>query len=241
MNQRHPEADSAADPLPHHIMTDPLTGLLTPRGFGEQRVAMFKGARADEHFSIAILDIDDLMSINDDHGHAAGDVAIKLVAKVLKEHAGEGTITGRIGGDVFAVLFPNTGREQAFLTLERIRAEIDRCQELEMSSTVKLDVDLTISGGLASYPVDGRSLREVWRQAEQAVYRASNSGKNTILLARDERKVTKTAHFTPTQLERLAELSEDIEVGEAELLREALDDLLNKYDAEYRRSYKGLL
>jgi predicted signal transduction protein with EAL and GGDEF domain len=108
-----------------------------------------------------------------------------------------------------------------------------------LSPTAKLDVDITISGGLASFPVDGRSLRQVWRQAQQALYISSTSGKNRISLARDERKVTKTAHFTPTQLERLAKLAEDIDAGEAELMREALDDLLSKYDVELRRRYKG--
>lgn len=241
MNQQNPEIGPATEPRPHPAWTDPLTGLLSSRGFSEKLRMKFKHARSDDQFSLAILDIDDLMSINDEHGLTAGDVAIRMVADLAKQHAGEDAVTGRIGGDEFAVLFPNKGREQAFLTLERIRSEIEKSQALELSPGVDLDIDLTVRGGLASFPVDGTSLREIWRKAEQALYTSSVQGKNTISLAREERKVTKTTHFTPTQLERLAELSEDIDVGEAELLREALDDLLGKYDVEYRRRYKGLL
>ncbi|HEY47141.1 MAG: hypothetical protein AMJ88_11230 [Anaerolineae bacterium SM23_ 63] len=212
--------------------TDAMTGLLTGRAFDERYVKLFEKARAEgEPLSLAIFDIDELMGINDKYGHGAGDVAIKMVADKIMEHAGEGVFVGRIGGDEFAILFPDTEREQAFLTLERVRAEIEKNQELE--------VRVTVRGGLATYPVDGRSEREIMRKAYQALYTSSKTGRNRICLARDERKATKTTHYTPTQLERLAKLSEDIDVGEAELLREALDDLLSKYDVELRRRYKG--
>lgn len=212
--------------------TDAMTGLLTRRTFDERYGKLFEKARIEgKPLSLAIFDIDDLMSVNDKFGHVAGDVAIKLVADKITELAGEGTVSGRIGGDEFAMLFPDTEREEAFLTLERIRADIEKEQELE--------VKVTVRGGLATYPVDGRSEREIMRKADQALYTSLVAGGNRISLARDERKVTKTTHYTPTQLERLEKLAEDIDVGEAELLREALDDLLGKYDVELRRRYKG--
>jgi diguanylate cyclase (GGDEF)-like protein len=193
--------------------TDAMTGLLTRRTFDEQYAKLFEKARAEgKPLSLAIFDIDDLMGINDKYGHVAGDVAIKMVVNKIKELAGEGAISGRVGGDEFAILFPDTEREEAFLTLERIRAEIEKNQELE--------VRVTVRGGLATYPVDGRSEREIMRKADQALYTSLSTGRNRICLARDERKVTKTTHYTPTQLERLEKLAEDIDVGEAELLRE---------------------
>lgn len=232
MNQQNPEKDPQTDFISHMASTDSLTGLLSRKAFDEQVDKHFEKARTEEKpLSLAIFDIDDLMSINDNYGHVAGDVAIKMVADKIKELSGEDAITGRIGGDEFAILFPDTDREKAFLTLERIRVEIEKSQEL--------DVKVTVRGGLASCPVDGRSVREILRKADQALYTAHITGRNRICLARDERKATKTTHYTPTQLERLAKLAEDINVGEAELLREALDDLLSKYDVELRRRYKG--
>jgi diguanylate cyclase (GGDEF)-like protein len=216
----------------HYPETDAMTGLLTRRTFDEQYAKLFEKARAEgTPLSLAIFDIDDLMGINDKYGHVSGDVAIKMVADKIKEFAGEGAISSRVGGDEFAILFPDTEREQAFLTLEGIRVEIEKDQELE--------VRVTVRGGLATYPVDGRSDREIMRKAYQALYTSLITGRNRICLSRDERKATKTTHYTPTQLERLEKLAEDIDVGEAELLREALDDLLSKYDVELRRRYKG--
>jgi diguanylate cyclase (GGDEF)-like protein len=217
-----------------HYETDPLTGLMTRRIFGEWYSKLYAKARAEgKPLSLAIIDIDDLKGINDKYGHIVGDVALKMVADKIKELAGEGAITSRFGGDEFAILFPDTEREQAFLTLERIRAEIEKQQ------VPRVNAEITVRGGIATHPVDGRSEREIMRKADQALYTSKITGRNRICLARDERKVTKTTHYTPTQLERLEKLSKDIDVGEAELLREALDDLLSKYDVDLRSRYKG--
>jgi diguanylate cyclase (GGDEF)-like protein len=217
-----------------HYEIDPLTGLMTRRIFGERYSKLFAKARGEgKPLSLAIIDIDGLKGINDEYGHIVGDVALKMVADKIKELAGEGAITSRFGGDEFAILFPDTEREQAFLTLERIRAEIEKQQ------VPRAGVEITVRGGLATYPVDGRSEREIMRKADQALYASLITGRNRICLARDERKVTKTTHYTPTQLERLEKLAIDIDVGEAELLREALDDLLSKYDVDLRSRYKG--
>jgi diguanylate cyclase (GGDEF)-like protein len=214
--------------------TDPLTGLMTRRIFGEQYSKEFAKARTEgKPLSLALFDIDGLKRINDKYNHVAGDAALVMVADKIKELAREDAITCRFGGDEFAILFPDTEREQAFLTLERIRAEIEKQQ------VPRVGVEITVRGGIATYPVDGRSEREIMRKADQALYTSKITGRNRICLARDERKVTKTTHYTPTQLERLEKLAKDIDVGEAELLREALDDLLSKYDVDLRNRYKG--
>lgn len=91
------------------------------------------------------------------------------------------------------------------------------------------ELQITLSAGIASYPVDGRSEAELLRKADQAMYRAKEMGGNQVRLAYEERMVPKTSHYTQTQLERLSRLSEKEGVGEAVLLREALDNLLLKY------------
>jgi predicted signal transduction protein with EAL and GGDEF domain len=108
--------------------------------------------------------------------------------------------------------------------MERIRSEVE-AQE----SFGKVVAQITITGGIAAYPIDGSSESEILRKADQALYRAKKTGRNSIRLAYEEKMAPKTSHFTLTQLERLSNLSKEEGVGEAVLLREALDDLLIKY------------
>ena len=208
---------------------DHLTGLLSRIAFEDQFIRLFEHAKNTEKpLSLAFLDIDDMRLINDQYGHLAGDVTIKQVAKIVRENAGYKSICARFGGEEFVIIFPDTEREQSFLTLERIRSEIERNETLQVDDQ-SIDIRITVSGGLAAYPFDGRNDREVMRKADQAMYRAKNTGRNKICLSHEERMVTKTTHYTPTQLERLASLSQESSVGEADLLREALDDLLIKH------------
>jgi len=80
------------------------------------------------------------------------------------------------------------------------------------------------------YPIDGHSSVDLLRCAHQAIYRAKTTGRNTGQLAHEDKMVPKTGHYTQTQLERLSKLAEREGVGEATLLREALDYLLIKYE-----------
>lgn len=87
-----------------------------------------------------------------------------------------------------------------------------------------------LSIGVASCPEDGSRGDDVVRRAEEALHRAKTGGRNKVCLSRQEKMVTKTSHYTQRQLERLAQLAKQEGVGEAALLREALDDLLRRYD-----------
>jgi diguanylate cyclase (GGDEF)-like protein len=186
---------------------------------------MTAAADIGEAVSLAFLDIDHFETINREFGHDGGDQVLRGVAKILTQEAGKDAVLARYGGDEFALLFQNTEREQAFLILERIRSAVDRSRAFE-----KVETEITVTGGLASYPVDGSSEAEIIRKADQALYRAKKTGRNNIRLAYEEKMAPKTSHFTLTQLERLTNLAEKEGVGEAVLLREALDDLLIKYE-----------
>ena len=87
-----------------------------------------------------------------------------------------------------------------------------------------------ISGGVAEYPSDGADWHEILRKADEALYRAKQLGRNRICLPASSQMVTKTSHFTQTQLEKLSDLARRANKSEAYLLREGLDDLLRKYD-----------
>jgi diguanylate cyclase (GGDEF)-like protein len=206
--------------------TDPLTGLLSKAAFDEEfQSFMTTASDTGQPLSLAFLDIDHFININQAHGHDGGDQVLKAIAEIFSREAGENSIVARYGGDEFALLFPYTDREQAFLILEGIRSAIDGCKIFG-----DVETDLTIRGGLASYPIDGNSDGEIIRKADQALYRAKKTGSNNIRLAYEEKMAPKTSHFTLTQLERLSNLSKKEGVGEAVLLREALDDLLIKYE-----------
>ena len=185
---------------------------------------MQTAVEGDLPISLAFLDIDNFLLINQSFGHIGGDQVLKSISTIIRDQAGEQAITARYGGDEFAIIFPNLEREQAFLTMERIRAQVETQESFGDVST-----KITITGGIAAYPIDGSTESEILRKADQALYRAKKTGRNSIRLAYEEKMAPKTSHFTLTQLERLSNLSKEEGVGEAVLLREALDDLLFKY------------
>jgi diguanylate cyclase len=208
---------------------DTLTGMLTRGAFFEQfKVVIQNTIRQERSVTLAFLDIDHFKEVNDNLGHTAGDTVIREVASLVSQVCVSSAILGRYGGDELVLLFPDMEREQAFLILEKIRAAVEH-KSIYGEGDEKVQVQVTLSGGIASYPIDGRNENELLRKADEAIYRAKVIGRNTIRLAYEERMVPKTTHYTITQLERLTKLAQGQGNTEAELLREALDDLLIKY------------
>jgi diguanylate cyclase (GGDEF)-like protein len=209
---------------------DELTGLLSRRGFLErfsQALASSKANSQEAPLSLALLDVDHFFKINEQYGHVTGDHVLVAVAESIKLHTGTNALVGRYGGDEFVIVFPNEEREQVFLKMEQIRQEVGRRELVaEDKQTIQ---GIHISGGVASFPMDGRTENELLRKADHALYRAKAGGRNQIRLAYEERMVPKTTHYTQTQLERLSKLAEERGVNEADLLREAMDDFLTKY------------
>jgi diguanylate cyclase (GGDEF)-like protein len=208
--------------------TDPLTSLLTRKAFEDNFASVLNQAQATQNaLTLALLDIDNFLTINNQLGHVGGDVVLKSIADILKQ-IGEGIVLSRYGGDEFAILFQGAEREEAFLKLERVREQVEGRSSFSDGEKA-VDISLTISAGVAAFPIDGNDANELMRKADGAMYRAKAGGRNKIILAYDERMAPKTSHYTLTQLERLAALAKEQDVGEAVLLREALDDLLVKY------------
>ncbi|MCL2773066.1 MAG: diguanylate cyclase [Oscillospiraceae bacterium] len=207
----------------NYSTTDKLTGC--PKG-GAFNVT-FARMLADEtkkysNITIVMLDIDEFMRVNTDFGHKTGDEVLKEIAKILLD-IDAGHQTYRYSGDCFMLLFPNYEKEQVFLIIEEARKKIAEAPECSRTSA-------TISAGIATYPDDGDRDVEIIRKADGAMYRAKVAGRNRIALAKEEKLVTKTAHYTVEQLKRLEKLSDGTGISEAALMREALDELLKKYD-----------
>lgn len=209
---------------------DELTGLLSRKVFMEKFSELLAKAKADPHdspLSLSLLDLDRFLEFNTQYGHVTGDKMLIAVAKAIQTHAGKDRLAGRYGGDEFIILFPGEEREQTFLKMEQIRRELSK-EELTSADGKKIQ-GIYISGGVASFPMDGRTENELFRKADHALYRAKTTGRRQIRLAYEERMVPKTTHYTQTQMERLAKLAEERGVNEADLLREAMDDFLTKY------------
>jgi diguanylate cyclase (GGDEF)-like protein len=207
--------------------TDTMTNLDTRAAFDEHFSRCVRDGGEGMPVSLAFLDLDRFLEVNDRYGRDAGDTVLReLGAQLRNRLAGDGARAFRIGGDEFAVVFVGTQKEQAFLALEEARSAFASLPELDHISPHP-----TISIGVATYPDDGATRQETIRKADDALYRGKSSGRDRVTLAREEKKVPKTTHFTQGQLDRLSTLSRKEGLGEAELLREALDDLLKKYSS----------
>ena len=212
-----------------YSVLDALTSLINRKGFEEKlKAAVLHALENDRPLSLGFFDIDYFKRLNDGLGHEAGDVIIKAVGDIIQSMTGEKGIVCRYGGEEYTLIFPDTEREQAFLIMEGIRGEIER-QTSFSDGKKEVSAQLTVSGGIASFPIDAQDENELLRKVDQALYRGKGSGRNKIVLAYEEKMAPKTSHYTLTQLERLSELSKEQGVGEAVLLREALDNLLIKY------------
>jgi diguanylate cyclase (GGDEF)-like protein len=196
---------------------DKLTGLL--RGSENEFDRMLEDSNTD--ISVALADIDTFKNINDTYGHDFGDEIIKEIAGIFTEIDASKEVY-RYGGEEFLVFFEGMSKEEAFLIMEQARKSI--------SGEACVKASATFSAGIATYPEDGTNWTEIKRKADGALYRAKTSGRNKICLAKEEKLVTKTAHYTVEQLKRLEKLAGERNMSEASLMREALDELLKKYN-----------
>ncbi len=210
-----------------HDTRDPLTGLAKRAEFDTILAAAVEDAGSARPVSVALVDIDRFAALNERLGHQKGDEVILAVAQLLGGRLGAGGArVCRMGGDEFAVILTGVEKEAAFLELERARKALGELEQLR-----DMEPRPTMSIGVATCPDDGGTRQEIVRKADDALFRAKSAGRDRVALAREEKKVPKTSHFTQGQLDRLAALSAREGVGEAELLREALDDLLKKYSS----------
>ena len=207
---------------------DTLTGLISEVELYEDMGALI--AKGGE-FALIAMDIDNLMAINRDFGHGAGDDVFRLIADSVRYTFPEPCLAYRGMRDHFDILIPGGTKEGAFLKAEGLRKLI--CEtKLDYTSGDGAPMEQSVTMGVSSYPDDGRRPADIYRRADSAMVRAKKNGRNQIYLAREEKLLPKTSHYTQAQLEKLSLISEKLGVGEAALLREALDMLLKKHDVD---------
>ena len=176
-----------------------------------------------EVVAIALIDCDRFDHINHDFGPEEGDRILIETGRYIRQSLPKDAAVYRIGGDEFGIIFRGTTeREEIFLLLNDLKNNAQ--------VTTPDGERQTITIGMATAFEDASRCAELIRQADGARYRAKAGGGNRVAMAKEEKMVPKTSHYTQDQLQRLAKLARREGVGEAILLREALDLLLKKYD-----------
>jgi len=155
---------------------DELTGLFNRRHFEERlKEEIARHSRYGVEFSIILLDLDNFKNYNDTNGHPAGDILLRYTGRIVKSSIRDADQAFRYGGDEFAVILPQTDRDNAYVVAERVRQQI--AEEMEKKANA-----VTCSIGLASYPSDGVISGELVTVADTALYYAKRTGGNRVYL-----------------------------------------------------------
>lgn len=161
------------------ISCDHLTGIANRRTFFEAGELEFaRGLRHARKLSLLMVDLDHFKSVNDRHGHAAGDAVLREFAKVLTGCFRDIDIVARIGGEEFAVLMPSTDEQQARQGAERLRLAVES-HRVDVGNTT---VRYSISAGVATVDSDASDLHSLMKRADTALYAAKAAGRNRTAL-----------------------------------------------------------
>lgn len=165
--------------LEHLMLTDPLTGVGNRRML-ELRLndEILRAQRYHRVLTAVYFDLDHFKKVNDSYGHDVGDTVLRLVADSLAVSVRQSDHVARLGGEEFVVLLTETGMADALVLVERMRAAV-------AALTIPgLPQHITISAGLAQWR-DGENAESLLRRADQALYRAKASGRDTAFAATD--------------------------------------------------------
>jgi len=173
LSQSHEEITQRAN-------TDYLTKLHNRQYFMERGEVEFeRSKRENQPIAILFIDVDDLKTINDRFGHAAGDRAVQQTAQILKNEVRPYDLAARFGGDEFVMLICNVNKEQAALIAERIRALAEQAPISPNQQTTYIRLSLGVA---AASPQDVQ-LDQVLQRADSALYRAKSEGRNRVAVS----------------------------------------------------------
>lgn len=157
------------------VITDDLTGLYNSRQFGnliENEVK--RSVRYNGYFSLIFLDLDHFKGINDTYGHLVGSRMLGEFGKLIGRNIRSSDMAARYGGDEFAIVLPQTGKEQAINLAEKL---LDAMKKTEFVADDKTPITLTASFGVATFPDDGDSRAALIRAADSAMYDVKAAGR----------------------------------------------------------------
>jgi diguanylate cyclase (GGDEF)-like protein/putative nucleotidyltransferase with HDIG domain len=184
-------------------LTDALTSVGSRKLLEDKLQTEFaRSQRYKRTFSLAIIDLDNFKTINDVLGHAAGDEALKKVAKCMKKQKRTTDILTRYGGDEFVLLMPETKAKDAALLLERVRKKAQRIELMEK-------LPMTVSCGIAQSSSKAEdSSRQLLRRADLALYQAKSAGRNCVKVW--DKTMSKTLNNNDIENEKIRKLQRRI-------------------------------
>jgi diguanylate cyclase (GGDEF)-like protein/putative nucleotidyltransferase with HDIG domain len=170
--------------LKQEARTDAKTGLLNAHYFIKEFDAELERAkRFSRPLTVIMADLDLLRNINNTYGHLAGDTVLAGIGQIIRKTIREYDIAGRFGGEEFGLVLPETGSREGCEIAERIRQAI-ATQSYEVTTSL-LPIYATISMGVACFPDDATTQKELIHQADVAVYQAKIRGRNRVVCAAD--------------------------------------------------------
>lgn len=174
-------------------ITDSLTGLYNRRHFYKHlALETARSRRYQSAFSLILFDIDNFKTINDTYGHQVGDEVLQKLSDILRHICRETDIIVRYGGEEFIIILPNTSEEETVSLAGRIKNTVE--ETVFESNSEK--ISFTLSGGIASYPINASTAKALLNAADTALYEAKSSGKNKILCYTgkiDEKNIQQTS------------------------------------------------
>ena len=164
--------------LKKQASTDELTGLANRRTVMQRlEEESQRSQRLGEPLCITIFDLDHFKQINDTHGHPFGDFVLKRIAETMKEALRSYDILGRIGGEEFILVSPETGIDEAARQADRVRR---RVSEQAINDGTR-EVRLTVSAGVTAVADDDETIGSILRRADAALYQAKQEGRNRVV------------------------------------------------------------
>lgn len=160
--------------------TDSLTGLLNRAAFISQaKEALALAERMRTNCAVVLIDCNKFKEINDEHGHAAGDAALKVLSRALRDSSQGDDILARLGGDEFVILLTETDSVGANLFLNRLNGTLRR-------GSAVLPFEMTVSAGIAYYGYDARSLDMLMQIADEKMYKNKQRGRMALVDIEEE-------------------------------------------------------
>ena len=200
--------------LGYAALRDPLTDLLNRRGFDEVfDIELERSRRAGASLSVVSADIDRFKRVNDELGHAAGDAALRWIARIMRLAKRRFDTAARVGGEEFVLLVPDSDEHGAYMLAERIRSDVER----ELGDW---ELPVTISLGIATFPIHGGSASALTAAADQALYAAKRLGRNRSVISSAEvpgilARVPRERDEAHVELASLLSLAEALDVRDS--------------------------
>ena len=225
----------------HYLATrDSMTGCLNRRSYGDQFEVLFNAARKNgAELCCIMVDLDHFKLVNDNYGHAVGDVVIKLLAEILQASSREGDLIGRYGGEEFCMVLPHQTIETAIGVAERVRLRMKD----ESTNRFKDGPHVTASIGVASIFDNPQNPDELNNLADEALYVAKTSGRNQVVRWSPGSEMNPADEAEAEKEQEVSQQAEDkLEISRLKKRILDLDQMASQFskEIEYTKNFDAL-